>query len=84
LVDIIEDKARPLIKRLRLSDLKPIDCFEADEIADILEHLLFTREVVNKSVDDVISGRGMFGLNPKEDLDWAVKHITEAYQRVKI
>jgi hypothetical protein len=30
------------------------------------------------AVDDVVCGRGMFGLNPADDLKWAVDHLSAA------
>ena len=35
------------------------------------------------AMDDVVCGRGMFGLNPADDLKWAVDHLTAALSAYK-
>ena len=35
------------------------------------------------AMDDVVCGRGMFGLNPADDLKWAVDHLAAALSAYK-
>ena len=35
------------------------------------------------AIDDVVCGRGMFGLNPADDLKWALDHLAAALSAYK-
>ena len=68
---------------LRARDL----CAEADLIANLNAEVIRLRareaagSVLLASVEDVTHGRGMFGINAGDDLDWAVSHLEAAITR---
>ena len=39
--------------------------------------ILHEAAAVVRAAEDVVAGRGMFGSDPRADLDWAVSHIAE-------